>query len=97
MVLATYFYYEKVCRTMRTTIVSNLLKALVFVKITSNKLREFGLSEQKASLNNKITVSAVSQFTLSTSINGQCIASIIIFKLPCYLPISGNSYKIIII
>ena len=44
MVLATYFYYEKVRRTMRTAIVSNLLKvkALVFVKITSNKLRELG-------------------------------------------------------
>ena len=26
MVVATYFYYEKVRRTMRTAIVSNLLK-----------------------------------------------------------------------
>ena len=39
MVVATYFYYEMVRRTMRTAIVSKL-KALVFVKITSNKLRE---------------------------------------------------------
>ena len=28
MVVATYFYYEKVRRTMRTAIVSNLLKLI---------------------------------------------------------------------
>ena len=31
MVVATYFYYEKVRRTKRTAIVSNLLKRKVFL------------------------------------------------------------------
>ena len=31
MVVATYFYYEKVRKTMRTAIVSNLLKTLLTI------------------------------------------------------------------
>ena len=37
MAVATYFYNEKVCRTMRTTIVSYLLKPLLSDKIKSNE------------------------------------------------------------
>ena len=55
-----------------------------------------GLSEQKTSLNNKVTVLTVSGFTLSTSTNGNEFSELESFKLPQYLPILGNSYKIII-
>ena len=40
MVVATYFYYEKVRRTMRTAIVSNLLKYSV-VSLDSTSSQEF--------------------------------------------------------
>ena len=36
MVVATYFYYEKVRRTMRTAIVSNLLVQIIVVLIKYN-------------------------------------------------------------
>ena len=36
MVVATYLYYEKVSRTMRTAIVSNLLKTEVEIRIIHN-------------------------------------------------------------
>ena len=37
MVVATYFYYEKLCRTMHTAIVSNLLK--IFCVLDKEKLQ----------------------------------------------------------
>ena len=40
---------------------------------------------------------AFSGFTLATSANGQCIKQIRKFQTVMFLPISGNSYKIIII
>ena len=39
MVVATYFYHEKVRRTMRTAIVSNLLKSHYWEILTYSKLR----------------------------------------------------------
>ena len=56
----------------------------------------FGLNEQKASLNNKATVSVFLGFTLSTSTNGQRIQRIRKLQIVMLLPISDNSYKIII-
>ena len=51
MFVATYFYYEKVRRTMRTTIVSNLLNLIWYIDIQLN----FGRSQWEVNQNFLIT------------------------------------------